>query len=353
MDCQRIDAILNEHLAGALSRAEQLQLAAHLEACARCADAWRGHEIIAAEIPPSPRTGFRESVREQALGAPHLSVRRAAARWLLPVAGVAAAAALAVVAFVLTGSESISVQDVPVISPVISDVPDTAPPVTSPARSILGDSPIIEPVARDFVAGVHYQVLATPVPTMAAAGQIEVCEFFMFTCPHCFSLEPFAEDWAERQDQTVAFEQVPVLWNELARLHAQAFYTAEALGRRGDIVVPMFEEIHERGNALGSVDEIRAFFSRQGISADEFDSAFTSRRVENSLRRAAELNERYGIDSTPTLTVNGRFVTGPSMAGSYAGVFDVVDALVDSERDASQASSIQELIDLIRSGERR
>jgi thiol:disulfide interchange protein DsbA len=286
-------------------------------------------------------------------------------RWLLPVAGLAAAAALVVGAIVLTGSEPISVQDVP----VVSDVPDTAPPVTSPARSILGDSPIVEPAARDFVAGVHYQVLATPVPTMAAAGQIEVCEFFMFTCPHCFSLEPFAEDWAERQDQTVAFEQVPVLWNELARLHAQAFYTAEALGRRDDIVAPMFAEIHERGNALASVDEIRAFFFRQGISADEFDSAFTSRRVEDSLRRAAELNDRYGIDSTPTLTINGRFVTGPSMVDSYAGVFDVVDALVESERDApaparldlipaspgsaSQASSLQELIDLTRSGERR
>jgi thiol:disulfide interchange protein DsbA len=273
--------------------------------------------------------------------------RREPARWIWPAASLAAAAVLLLVIAggVLTGPQT----------PAAGNGPATTADADTPRRA---DIPALAPVVREFTAGVHYETLATPVPTSTGPDTIEVCEFFAFTCPHCFSLEALVETWVDRQPDDVVLARVPVLWNEIARLHAQAFYTAEALGRLDDFIVPMFVEMHERGNYLASVDEIRAFFGRQGISAAEFDSAFASRRVEAGMRRAEELNRLYGIDSTPTITVNGRYATGPSMAGSYEAVFDVVDALIESERSArsqsrpfraaEQAISIDKLIDLIR-----
>ena len=41
-----------------------------------------------------------------------------------------------------------------------------------------------------FKDGSDYRRLARPVPVDAAAGQIEVLEFFSYSCVHCYRFEP-------------------------------------------------------------------------------------------------------------------------------------------------------------------
>jgi thiol:disulfide interchange protein DsbA len=283
---------------------------------------------MASESTEMPRAGFYESVRARALGTPAGTARRDPARWYWPAAGMAAAVVvvLAIAGILRPGA----------VPPAAGDVPATSAVAASPIQ--------VEPSSlpaggRDFVAGVHYERLAEPVPTATGADTIEVCEFFLFTCSPCFSLEPMLAAWSERQPDDVRLVRVPAIWNALARLHAQAFYAAEELGVLDALIEPMFSEIHERGNDLTTVDEVRAFFVSQGVTAAEFDRAFESRGVAARIRQAQELNRLYGVDSTPTVTVNGRFVTGPTMAGSYAAIFDVVDALVESERAAPSSAA--------------
>ena len=62
--------------------------------------------------------------------------------------------------------------------------------------------------------------------------------------------------------------------------------------------------------------------------------SFTGFAVESKLARAADLNKRYRITSTPTVIVNGKYVTDVSMAGSEDKLFEVINALVARETPA-------------------
>ena len=91
-----------------------------------------------------------------------------------------------------------------------------------------------------------------------------------------------------------------------------------------------YEEIHVRGNPLATEAAIKTFFGRFGVDGKTFDEAFDSPGVHAKLQHAVELNRQYGVSATPSIGVNGRYVTDPSMAASH-DLLDVVDALVQAE----------------------
>jgi thiol:disulfide interchange protein DsbA len=106
------------------------------------------------------------------------------------------------------------------------------------------------------------------------------------------------------------------MFNAVARLHARAYYTAEALGKLGAMHAEFYDEIHVRGNALGSRDELADFFGRFGVDRATFDAAFDSSGVDAQIRRAAALNREYAIQAAPTVVVGGRYATNPLSAGT-------------------------------------
>jgi thiol:disulfide interchange protein DsbA len=44
---------------------------------------------------------------------------------------------------------------------------------------------------------------------MASTGKVEVVEFFWYSCPHCFALEPLVEQWLARLPPDVSFRRAP------------------------------------------------------------------------------------------------------------------------------------------------
>ena len=90
-----------------------------------------------------------------------------------------------------------------------------------------------------------------------------------------------------------------------------------------------------RGNHLDTPAKIEAFFTSKGVSKQDFQKAFSSFAVETKLARAAELNKRYRITSTPTVVVDGRYVTDVGMAGSETALFDLVNDLAGRKTPAS------------------
>ena len=85
--------------------------------------------------------------------------------------------------------------------------------------------------AAAFVEGKNYVRLDKPLPTRDKT-RIEVIEFFWYGCIHCFHFEPTLKAWASKQADDVYLQGSPALWNKAMSLHAQAFYTAQALGGR-------------------------------------------------------------------------------------------------------------------------
>jgi thiol:disulfide interchange protein DsbA len=186
--------------------------------------------------------------------------------------------------------------------------------------------------AAGFVEGRNYTRLSPTQPTGSSPEQVEVNEFFMYSCPHCYDLEPYVEDWVKSKPSYINFVPVPTTWDDYRKLHARAYYAEQALGKVDEMHMAFFQEIHLNGNYLDTPDKIADFFGKFGVSRKEFDSVFDSFKVNIDVNRADELGRRYGVDSTPTFIVNGKYRTDVGMAGGTPEqLFKLVNALAAAE----------------------
>jgi thiol:disulfide interchange protein DsbA len=185
-----------------------------------------------------------------------------------------------------------------------------------------------------FLAGAHYTELDTPVRTNDAS-KVEVVEAFWYGCSHCFRFEPLLNNWVSNLADDVDFILFPAQWNQLMQIHAQIYYTAEALDVVDVIHEPAFEAINLQGNRLQNERQIGALFADHGVSEDDFSAAFNSFAVRTKVNQGDRRMQDYQIRSTPNIIVNGKYVitTGESVP-TQQDMLNVVDFLIEKERQA-------------------
>ena len=128
------------------------------------------------------------------------------------------------------------------------------------------------------------------------------------------------------------------MWEPWAPLHARAYYTAEALGKLKDIEGSFFNEFHAKGNHLDTEAKIAALFQLHGVDPTIFKNTFNSFSINAKVKRADELVRRYQAQSTPTIIVNGKYLTTGAQAGTYSAWFQVIDELAAREHTPAPAA---------------
>ncbi len=183
--------------------------------------------------------------------------------------------------------------------------------------------------------GVHYKLLTPAQPTSVAPGKVEVVEVFWYACGHCYLLEPKLEAWNRSgKPANAELVRLPATWNNSLKTHARVFYTMELLGKQ-NLNAEIWREINLKGNRLDTPAAIETFFTSRGVSKADFQKAFASFAVDSKIMKAEDLNRRYKITGTPTVIVNGKYVTDVGMAGSEDKLFEVINALVAKEKPAN------------------
>ena len=71
---------------------------------------------------------------------------------------------------------------------------------------------------------------------------------------------------------------------------------------------------------------------RNGITRERWDEAYVSAEVQRKVAEAAKLTRAYDITGTPSLVVNGRYLTSGNMVETLAGLVTVLDGLVHKVR---------------------
>ena len=163
-----------------------------------------------------------------------------------------------------------------------------------------------------------------PAPPVGSGDQVEVLEFFMYTCPHCKNLDPALQEWRKKLPENVKFHHVPAMFGGVANLHAKAFFALEVLGEEDKVHQAFFDAIHEQKKRLRTQKEIEAFLAGQGVDVDKFREAMDSFTVQTKANRAAALMRRYGIRAVPALVVDGRY-----RIKNTPQVLEVTDALIE------------------------
>ena len=189
--------------------------------------------------------------------------------------------------------------------------------------------------AAQLQEGTTHLAITPAQPTSAEEGVIEVIEVFSYGCSHCHRFEPILERWLKTKPDNVKFVQLPAIFNNTLALYARAFYAAEALGVLDKIHKPFFEAIHMQKRRMNTEAEIAELFAEHGVDQKKFEKAFRSFAVEAKVRRAAELGRRYGVQATPSMIVNGKYITDPGKTNGFQGMINTVNALIEQEKKGS------------------
>lgn len=172
-------------------------------------------------------------------------------------------------------------------------------------------------------------VTIEPAQPSDTAGKVEVLEFFAYTCPHCASMEPMVAQWSQTLPDNVVVKHVPVAFNAGMADLQKLYYSLEALDRL-DLHPKVFQAIHRERKRIYDFKAMSDWIEDQGVDAKQFEAAFQSFGINNKVARANELAKTYKVEGTPSLAIGGRYVTSPSMTGTYEGAIAEAQRRLDA-----------------------
>jgi thiol:disulfide interchange protein DsbA len=185
--------------------------------------------------------------------------------------------------------------------------------------------------AAKYIEGVHFEQLSYPIATNVESGSVEVVEIFWYGCPHCYELEPYIDKWLESKPKNVVFTRLPAVFNKLWEVHAKAYYALFLMGVLDQANRILFEGMHAQGRLLKNLDSITRFLKQNNIDERKFSSLYISDDVKKLVSEASDLVDAYDIHGVPAIIVDGKYRVTGKMAGSYQGMLDITDYLVQRE----------------------
>ena len=182
-----------------------------------------------------------------------------------------------------------------------------------------------------FTEGIHYQRLIQEAPTTVGDKAVEVVELFWYGCFHCYTFEPYINEWLKTKPESVEFIRLPAALNPGWIVHARAYYALEQIGELERMHPLLFLAIHEQGRRLRDIRSIARFVGQQGVEESTFLTAYQSPTVQERYRGSVQRTKQFGINGVPALVINGKYLTSARMAGGYGKMLEVVDFLVAKE----------------------
>jgi thiol:disulfide interchange protein DsbA len=178
-----------------------------------------------------------------------------------------------------------------------------------------------------FKEGTDYLRLPAQVPVAAPAGQIEVVEFFAYSCIHCFRFEPLLEAWIPKLADDVKVRRIPVAFSGAFEPMQRLYFTLESMGLVDKLHNKVFKAFHEERQQLTSPEAITAWVVKQGVDSDQF-LAFFNGPAGKLAAAATQLQDAYRVEGTPALGVAGRFYVG----GQGPKTLVIADSLIAQVR---------------------
>ncbi|MCK3655195.1 thiol:disulfide interchange protein [Pasteurellaceae bacterium Macca] len=182
-------------------------------------------------------------------------------------------------------------------------------------------------VAQDPVAGKEYLEVR-----QAPSAQKEVLEFFSFYCPHCYDFEltykiPSQIKAKLPAGATLKQYHVDFLGRQSEAL-TRAWALAMALGAEEKVKTPLFEATQK--GKINSMDDIRAIFLANGITAEQFDGGINSFAVNGLVTKQTQAVKAFNIRGVPAFFVNEQYQINPEGFSGVKTTEEFVQRYVDA-----------------------
>lgn len=153
-------------------------------------------------------------------------------------------------------------------------------------------------------------------------AKVTLVEFSDFECPFCAAARPILEDYVKARPQVrLCWMAYPLPMHPNAVFAGQAALFARDAGKFWQLHDALFD------NQLSiSEDFIRQLLGKQGLDVKAFDKAVAAKKYVDELEASKDSGKKAGVDSTPSIYVNGRkYTLGLNVESLSLAVDDELD----------------------------
>jgi protein dithiol oxidoreductase (disulfide-forming) len=158
-----------------------------------------------------------------------------------------------------------------------------------------------------YTDGNEYVTLPAPPQRLSSEGKVEVVEVFSYGCIHCAQFAPAAEKLRKQLPAGVVFKLLPAPFSAEWLPFARAYYAAKQLGVVERTHMALFDAKFAQHFPINSMDELADFYAREGVDRAEFMRIATSPEATAKLKEDLALIQKWQVDGTPTIVVNGKY----------------------------------------------
>jgi protein-disulfide isomerase len=153
-----------------------------------------------------------------------------------------------------------------------------------------------------------------------ASAPVTLIEFSDFQCPFCQRVEPTLKKVRETYG-----DKVRIVWKDfpLTQIHPQAFKAGEAAHCAGD--QGKYWEYHDRlfaNQQQLQPEDLKMHAAAVGLDATAFGACLDSSKYGERVRNGVAAGTRLGVNSTPTIYINGRMLSGAQPYETFVSVID-------------------------------
>jgi protein-disulfide isomerase len=151
------------------------------------------------------------------------------------------------------------------------------------------------------------------ISTTYEPGKVKIIEFLKFNCPFCYRLNTSMPQILEKYGDNVTITYVPIVWPGESTKSIEAYIIADQMGKGKEMQDALFNEAAAEGLTNGnenlimmdSVPTLERVAASIGLGAD-FNAKLEGNDATGAARLNLEFMTKYGVDSTPTIFVNGK-----------------------------------------------
>jgi thiol:disulfide interchange protein DsbA len=178
-------------------------------------------------------------------------------------------------------------------------------------------------VAQEARRDVDYREI--PQQPVATGNRIEVIDFFFYGCQYCNELQPRLERWSQtNKPADVVFRHMPVVRHDSWVPLARTYFTLEAMGQLERLHAAVYHSYHVEDLYMSQEKVISEWAAKHGLDRDKFMAIYRSDETRQKVEQARKLTLDYDIQGTPSLVVDGRYLTD----GSSSKTITILDSLV-------------------------
>lgn len=185
--------------------------------------------------------------------------------------------------------------------------------------------------------GKDYKLLNPP--QLANTRKIEVLEFFFYGCSHCFHLHPALSAWEKTMPKDAELIYVPTIFRDSWEPMARTFYALESLGQQHQLHDALYQAWNVSNVDLSDEAKILDFVAQRGVDRAKFSAAYNSFSMQSKVVRAKQMIRSYGINGTPTLVVDGKYLITGLQPPDAIRVLNEVIAMARKSRPAQSKPS--------------